>query len=537
MTSADAAAAEIARLTAALAEREDELAATRAELTGARLLIEQMKAQLAILRRMQFGRSSEKLEREIAQLELGLEDLEEGEAERTAARGAQGPTASAGRERGHPVRRPLPAHLPREEVRHHPGETCACCGSTRLSVLGEDVTEVLERVPARLKVIRHIRPRVACRDCEAVMQAPAPDLPVEKGRPGPGLIAHVVVGKYIDGLPLYRQAGILARDGVEIDRTTLCDWVGKASWWLKPISDAIAAQVLAAPVLHTDDTPIGVLAPGRGRTKTGRFWTYVVDERPWNGARPPMALYRYSPDRKGERPAGHLAGYAGILQADAYAGYEALTRSTVPPGQGPSGQGSSGIVHAACWAHARRKLYDEHERTRSPIAEEALRRIGLLYDIERRITGHQPQQRLAIRQAEAVPILSELRDWMEAQRRRLSAKTGLAKALHYALGRWDALARYTDDGRIAIDNNPAERALRGIAVTRKNFLFLGSDRGGERAAILYTALETTRLNGLDPELWLRDVLTRLAAGHLQTDIAELLPWNWKPAEECARLAA
>ncbi len=325
MTSADAAAAEIARLTAALAEREDELAATRAELTGARLLIEQMKAQLAVLRRMQFGRSSEKLEREIAQLELGLEDLEEGEAERTAARGAQGPTASAGREGGHPVRRPLPAHLPREEVRHHPGEACACCGSTRLSVLGEDVTEVLERIPARLKVIRHIRPLRACRDCEAVMQAPAPDLPVEKGRPG--LIAHVVVGKYVDGLPLYRQAGILAREGVEIDRTTLRDWVGKASWWLKPISDVIAAQVLAAPVLHTDDTPIGVLAPGRGRTKTGRFWTYVVDERPWNGARPPMALYRYSPDRKGERPAGHLAGYGGILQADAYAGYEALTRS------------------------------------------------------------------------------------------------------------------------------------------------------------------------------------------------------------------
>lgn len=518
--STDAVAAENARLKA-------ELAAARAELTGAKLVIEQLKAQLAALRRMQFGRSSEKLTAEINQLELLLEDLEEGEAERLAPAATATPRRD---ERRQPVRRPLPDHLPREEVVHHPGETCPCCSGTRLSKLGEDVTEVLERVPARLKVIRHIRPRLSCRDCETIIQAPAPDLPVEKGRPGPALIAHVVVGKYIDGLPLYRQAGIIARDGVEIDRTTLCDWVGHAAWWLAPIADAIGTHVMAAPVIHTDDTPIGVLAPGRGKTKTGRFWTYVVDERPWNGARPPAALYRYSPDRKGERPAAHLTGYEGVIQADAYAGYEALTRSTSPPGAN-----RTRIAHAACWAHARRKLYDEQARTGSPIAEEALRRIGELYDIERAIAGLSPEQRLAARAAQAAPKLEELRAWMEAERRRLSSKNPLAKALQYVLSRWDVLARYTTDGRIGIDNNPAERALRGIAVTRKNFLFLGSDRGGERAAIIYTALETARLNGLDPEAWLADVLARLAGGHSQRDLDQLMPWNWRA--EPVKLAA
>jgi len=515
--SADAAAAEIARL-------EAELATARAELTGARLLIEQLRAQLAVLRRMQFGRSSERLDREIAQLELLLEDLEEGEAERTApAAASPSAPASAAPERRHPLRRPLPDHLPREEVVHSPGDSCPCCGGTRLTRLGEDVTEVLERVPARLKVIRHIRPRLSCRACETIIQAPAPDLPVEKGRPGPALIANVVVGKYIDGLPLYRQAGIIARDGVDIDRASLCDWVGRAAWWLAPISDAIAAHVMAAPVIHTDDTPIGVLSPGRGKTRTGRFWTYVVDERPWSGSRPPAALYRYSPDRKGERPAAHLGGYNGIIQADAYSGYEALTRATSPPG----------IAHAACWAHARRKLYDVHEATRSPIAEEGLRRIAELYAIERAITGMTAEQRLAARREHAVPKLADLRAWMEEQRRRLSSKTALSKALQYALTRWDALARYTTDGRIGIDNNPAERSLRGIAVTRKNFLFLGSDRGGERAAVIYTALETARLNGIDPEGWLADVLTRLAAGHGQQSIGELLPWNWRKPDPLA----
>ncbi len=326
--------------------------------------------------------------------------------------------------------------------------------------------------------------------------------------------------------PLYRQAGIIARDGVDVDRATLCDWVGHTAWWLAPIAERIGRHVLAAPMIHTDDTPIDVLAPGNKRTKTGRIWTYVVDERPWAGARPPAALYRYSPDRKGERPAAHLTGYKGVIHADAYAGYEALTRATAPPG----------IAHAACWAHARRKLYDVHEATASPVAAEGLRRIGELYEIEREIVGMPPERRLAIRQARTAPLLAGLRDWMEAERRRLSSKTALAKALQDALTRWDALARFTTDGRIGIDNNPAERALRGIAVTRKNFLFLGSDAGGERAAIIYSALETARLNGVDPERWLADVIDRLARRHSQPDLDQLLPWNCNQPEPIALAA-
>jgi transposase len=505
-----------------VARLKAELAVARAELTGAKLLIEQLKAQLAVLRRMSFGRSSEKLNAEITQLELLLEDLEEGEAERIAPVAV---TPSNERERRHPVRRPLPSHLPREEILHHPGDACPCCGGTSLSQLGEDVTEVLERIPAQFKVIRHIRPRLSCRRCETIIQALAPDLPIDKGRPGPALIANVVVGKYIDGLPLYRQAGIIARDGVDIDRATLCDWVGRAAWWLAPVAEAIGKHVMAAPAIHTDDTPIGVLAPGRGRTKTGRIWTYVVDERPWAGDRPPAALYRYSPDRKGERPAGHLADFAGVIHADGYAGYEALTRA-----KAPSGRSGQRIAHAACWAHVRRKLYDVDQKTRSPIAAEGLRRIGVLYDIERDINGLPSERRRAVRAERSLSLLADLRIWMETERRRLSSKTDLAKALQYALNRWDALARFTTDGGLAIDNNVAERALRGIAVTRKNFLFLGSDKGGDRAAIIYTALETARLNGVNPEAWLADVLDQLARGRSQLDLKPLMPWNWqKPA--------
>ncbi len=505
-----------------------ELAVARAELTGAKLIIEQFKAHLAVLRRMSFGRSSEKLTAEITQFELLLEDLEEGEAERVAPVAV---TPSSERERRHPVRRPLPPHLPREEVLHHPGDACPCCGGTNLSKLGEDVTEVLERIPAQLKVIRHIRPRLSCRRCETIIQAAAPDLPVDKGRPGPALIANVVVGKYIDGLPLYRQAGIIARGGVDIDRATLCDWVGRAAWWLAPVAEVIARHVMTAPAIHTDDTPIGVLAPGNRRTKTGRIWTYVVDERLWAGDRPPAALYRYSQDRKGERPAGHLSDFAGTIHADGYAGYEALTRSKAPPGQR-----AQRIVHAACWAHARRKLYDEHHKTQSPIAAEGLRRIGALYDIERELGGLPPARRLAVRTERSLPLLADLRVWMETERRRLSSKNELAKALQYSLSRWDALVRFASDGRLAIDNNAAERALRGIAVTRKNFLFLGSDRGGEHAATIYTALETARLNGIDPEAWLADVLDQLARGHSQLDLDAFMPWNWRKPKALALAA-
>jgi transposase len=525
-------AQEIAQLRALLADREAELASTRAELTGAKLLIERYKAQLAKLRRMQFGRSSEKLDTQIHQLELMLEDLEEGEAARTAPplqSGADEPGRRP-RDRRQPVRRPLPDHLPREEIIHSPGEVCPGCGGTHFSKLGEDVIEVLEKIPARLKVIRHVRPKLSCRSCETIIQAPSPDLPIEKGRPGPGLIANVVVGKYLDGLPLYRQSAILAREGIEIERATLADWVGHAAWWVVPLAELIGAHVMAAPVIHTDDTPIAVLAPGNGKTRTGRIWTYVLDERPWQGHRAPAAYYRFSPDRKGERPQGHLAGFRGVIQADAFSGYESLARSEASTGQDPPR-----ILHAACWAHARRKLFDVFEATKSPIAEEALRRIGELYRIEAEISGRSAELRLAARQECAVSILAELRTWLEEQRRRLSSKTALAKAIQYALTRWDALARYVGDGRLAIDNNPAERSLRGIAITRKNFLFLGSQAGGERAAILYTVLETAKLNGLDPEAYLADIIDRMAKGHPINRLSELLPWNRE--RPSARLAA
>ncbi len=510
------AAAEIIHLRTKLAEREAELAAKSAELSGAYLLIEQYKAQLHKLRRMQFGRSSEALDAQIEQLELRLEDLEEGEAARVAA------TPPSTRQARQPaVRKALPAHLPREEVVHPVSEVCPACGGTHLSPMGEDVTEVLEKIPARLKVIRHVRPKFSCRACETIIQAPSPDLPIEKGRPGPGLLAHVAVSKYLDGLPLYRQSAILAREGVEIERATLADWIGHTAWWLAPLAVLIGAHVRAAPVLHTDDTPVPLLAPGLGKTRTGRLWVYLVDERSWQGARAPAAWYRFSPDRKGERPREHLAGFEGTIQADAYGGYEALTREAGPPGRN-----TPRITHAACWAHARRKLFDEFERTKSPIAEEALRRIGELYALEADINGQSPEQRALARQEHARPLLDELRRYLKEQNAKLSAKSNLAKALRYALGRWESLCLYTTDGRIGIDNNPAERALRTIAITRKNYLFLGSEAGGDRAAIIYTVLETAKLNGLDPEAYLAGVIDRMAKGHPANRLVELLPWNW-----------
>jgi transposase len=347
-----------------------------------------------------------------------LEDLEEGEAARRAP-AAQREPIQPRRARRQPVRRPLPDHLPREEIVHHPASVCPGCGGTRFSKIGEDVTEVLEKVPARLKVIRHIRPKLSCRSCEKIVQAPAPDLPIEKGRPGPGLIANIVVGKYLDGLPLYRQSAILAREGIEIERATLADWVGHVAWWVTPLAERIGAQVMAAPVLHTDDTPIAVLAPGHGKTRTGRLWAYVVDERPWQGRRPQAAYYRFSPDRRGERPRDHLARFRGAIQADAFSGYEALARSAALA-RGPIGRGPPRLIHAACWAHARRKFYDVFEATKSPIAEEALKRIGELYAIEAEITGRPAEARLVARQDRAVPILDALHDWLTAQRRRLS---------------------------------------------------------------------------------------------------------------------
>ncbi|TCZ52953.1 IS66 family transposase, partial [Roseicella aquatilis] len=363
--------------------------------------------------------------------------------------------------------------------------------------------------------------------------APVPALPIERGRPGPGLVAHVLVSKYLDGLPLYRLSGILAREGVAIERQTLADWVGHGAWWLRPLAEAIGTHALAQGVVWTDDTTIRVLAPGRGRTRIGRFWVYAFDPRPWGGTGPPAALYCYTPDRKGERPREHLAGYQGWLHADAYASYDALTAATggkLPP-----------ITHVACMAHARRALFKVCDSTRSPIAEgEAAkrtnrRRIGELYAIEARINGQSAAQRHKVRQAESKPLLEALHAWILQQRRRLSGKSTLGKALQYALNRWDALLRYLEDGRLSIDNNCAEHLLRDVAVTRKNYLFVGSDAGGQRAAIIYTIAETAKLNGLDPEAYIAAVLDRLANGHPISRIAELLPWNFRPNRQPASM--
>ena len=438
-----------------IAALRHELAAARAQLGTAAVEIEHLRAQLAALRRQQYGQSSERLDAEIAQLELRLEDLEENEAEHQATRPDPPSPDAQPRPRTKAVRRPLPDHLPRETVVHEPATLCTCCGPGKLARLGEDVTEVLEKIPARLKVIRHVRPRYACRVCEAVFQAPAPDLPIERGRPGPGLIAHVAVSKYCDGLPLFRQSVILAREGVEIDRVTLADWIGRAAWWLAPLARLIGTTVMTQPVLHTDDTPIRTLAPGTGKTRLARFWVYAVDPRSHAGPGPPAAFYCYSPDRKGERPREHLAGFSGVMHADAFAGYDALYRAA--PGQ------IARIQHAACWAklpqgsaceargmaaegHARRKLFEVHEATKSPIAEEALQRIQALYQIEAEITGNPAADRHAERQARSKPLLDDLNAWMQVQRRRASSKTALGKALQYALSRWEALTRYAGDG-------------------------------------------------------------------------------------------
>lgn len=486
------------------------------ELRAKSFQIEQLKAQLAKLKRMQFGRSSEKLDRAIDQLELLLEDLQEEEGQKAVDQ----PLLSA-EEKQKPVRRPLPEHLPRETAVHV--EACACpkCGG-ELRRLGEDVTEVLEYVPASFKVIRHVRPKFSCRRCESITQAPMPSLPIDRGRPGPGLIAHVLVSKYADHLPLYRQSGIYAREGVELERSTLADWVGRASALVSPLVDALRKHVMASDVLHGDDTPVPVLAPGTGKTKTGRLWTYVRDETPHGGSRPAAAVYFYSPDRKGEHPAAHLKAFKGTLHADGYAGFNAIFEQ-------------KRIVEAACWAHVRRKFFDVHASNGSPVAKEALDRIGALYGIEAEARGRPPDERRRLRQQKSRPVLDELKAWLAATNMKLSQKTDLAAAIRYTLARWKALTRFVEDGRLEIDNNAAERSIRPLALGRKNYLFAGSDAGGERAAAIYSLIETAKLNGLDPEAYLRDILSRVA-DHPINRIGELLPWNWVARAALAKAA-
>jgi transposase len=507
----------VVRDLAEVLERQDaELTATRARLADRDAEVEKLRLFLAALKRLKFGRSSEKHHPD--QLTLSLEAIEEQIAALTA-KSERTPPAAAPEKK--PSRRPLPGHLPREERRHEPaGCACSACGG-KLHVIGEDVTEVLDYEPAQFKVIRHVRPRFACRACESICQEPMPSLPIERGRPGPGLLAQVLVAKFCDHLPLYRQSLIYARAGVDLDRSTLADWVGRASWLLQPLGERLAAHVFAATKIHADDTPVPVLDPGRGRTKTGRLWVYVRDDRPSGDARPPAAVFFFSPDRKGERPADHLRTFSGFLQADAYAGFDRLYGER--------------IVEVACWAHARRKIFDVHESTKSPIAAEALAKIGELYRIEAAIRGRRANARRDVRQSEARPLLAALKAWFEAQLAKVPPKGGLARAIRYSLSNWPALTRYLDDGRLEIDNNRAENTLRGVALGRKNWLFAGSDSGGTRAAAIYGLIETCKLNGVDPFGYLRDVLGRIA-DHKINRIDELLPWNWASTLDVAAAA-
>ena len=493
----------------------------QAQLLSRDVLIEQLKLQLARLKKMKFGRSSEQLDAQIAQLEFSLEELE------ANAAAAAPPKAPAHAPESRSARKPLPDHLPREPHVHEPATgSCSCpdCGGT-LRALGEDSSEMLEYVPEHWKVIKHVRPKYSCSDCQRIVQANAPSRPIERSYAGPGLLAHVLVSKYCDHLPYYRQSQIYARDGVELDRSTLADWGGAASALLDPLLGALEDYVMAAQKLHADDTPIPVLAPGTGKTKSGRLWAYLRDDRPAGSTDPPAVLFRYSPDRKGERPREHLKHFRGILQADAYGGFNGLYDREHEP-----------LIEAACWAHARRKYFEIYDSTASPIAFEALERIAALYKIEDEIRGKLADERRAVRQARAAPLLKDLYDWLRTTVRQVSKKSPIASAIGYTLSLWIALTRYVEDGSIEIDNNPVERQLRAVALGRKNFLFAGSDAGGERAAAFYSLIGTAKLCGLDPEAYLRHLFTYIA-GHPINKIEELLPWCLASKLAEARLAA
>lgn len=480
-------------------------------------IIAKLMVEIARLKRWHFGRSAEQTDAALRQLQLALSDLQVSATDEVAAPETipvEESTVTLPLQRSPRLRRvprAFPAHLPRETIGHAPA-SCACpdCGAA-MRKLGEDISEMLDFVPGYFKVLRHVRPKLSCGNCSRVIQLPAPSRPIERGIPAPGLLAQVLAAKYADHCPLYRQQAIYQRAGVDLDRATLADWVGAAARLLAPLADRLGRYVLAAEKVHTDDTPVPVLDPGRGKTKTGRLWTYVRDDRPAASRDPPAVWYRYSPDRKSEHPQAHLKRFRGILQADAYSGYAVL-------------YASERIVEAACWAHARRKFYDLYVAEHSPLAAEAIRRIGELYAIEREIRGRKPSERAQVRQQRAGPLLETLQQWLAATLRMVSAKSELAGAIKYALLRWTALTRYRDDGRIEIDNNSAERSIRPLVLGRRNYLFAGSDAGGERATNIYTLIATARLNDIDPYWYLRHVLERIAE-HPINRIDELLPWN------------
>ena len=483
------------------------VASLASELKFRDILIEKLKHQLAGMRQHRFGSRSEALD----QLALALEDEEiAASAQEPTPDDTDRPTAPKGK----PKRKPLPAHLPRNEEILSPGDACGHCGG-KLKTLGDDVTEELEYIPGRFVVNRIVRPRMACVCCETFHQAPLPSRPIERGRPGPGLLAHILVNKYADHLPLYRQSQMFGREGVDLDRSSLAEWVGKSTALLEPLADAVARHVLKGQAIFADDTPVKLLAPGSGKTKTARLWAYVRDERPWAGEAHPAAWYQFSPDRKGARPREHLAAYEGFMHADGYAGFNDLYRT-------------GKVTEVACMAHIRRKFVDVHKSQGSAIAEEAMKRIAQLYGVEKEVRGQPPDQRVKARQSKSKPIFDDLEAWLHAQLTRISGKSPLAGAIRYALTRMKKLRPWLDHGFLELDNNTAERSMRPIALGRKNYLFMGSEGGGKSAAIAYTLIKTAKLNGVNPQAWLTDVLGRISE-HKITKLEELMPWRYAEA--------
>ncbi len=512
---------EIDALKAALAAERTARQEADARASGAEAMVAHLKLLIAKMRRERFGPSAER-SRLLDQLELQLEELEASATEDEAVANADAtPVRSFTRNR--PVRSPLPAYLPRERVVIPGPIACPCCGG-KLAKLGEDITETLEVVPRQWKVVQTVREKFTCRQCERITQPPAPFHVIPRGRAGASLLAMILYAKFGEHQPLNRQSESYAREGVDLDVSTLADWVGACTASLAPMVELIRRHVFAAERIHGDDTTVPVLA--KGKTITGRVWTYVRDDRPFAGPGPPAAMFFYSRNRNGEHPARHLAGYAGILQADAYAGFAELYEARRRPAP---------ITEAACWSHGRRKLFVLADTAKAPLALEAVRRIDAIFAMERDINAVSAGERLAARKIRVAPLVGELAEWMRIERARLSRHTDTAKAMDYMLKRWPAFTRFLADGRICLSNNAAERALRGIALGRRSWLFAGSDRGGERAAAMYTLIATAKLNRIDPQAWLDDVLRRIA-DHPVSRLDQLLPWHWKNRADQAAAA-
>ena len=476
------------------------------EVKALSLKVEQLQHQLHGHNRHRFGSKSESLD----QLNLTFEEDEAIAQVASQQAKPETPSAEDKPSRQH-SRKPLPAHLDRHEEVLSPGEDCTRCGG-KLKTLGEDITEELEYVPGRFVVNRIVRPRKACACCEAIVQSPLPSRPIERGRPGPGLLAHVLVSKYADHLPLYRQSQIYAREGIDLDRSTMADWVGRSTALLEPLAGEVGRIVRRGDALFADDTPVKMQAPGHKKTKTARVWTYVRDERPWSGSSPPCAWYQFTVDRKGEHPVSHLAGHKGWVHADGYSGFN-----------GVFGDGKA--AEMACMAHVRRKFVDVFASQGNAIAEEAIRRFAALYAVEKEARGKSPEARVALRQARSKPIFDDLEAWLHAQLPKISGKSPLAQAIRYALGRMSKARAYLENGHLELDNNTAERAVKPVAIGRKNWMFAGSEGGGKAMAIAFTLIETAKLNDVDPQAWLTWVLAQIA-DHKITRLDELLPWRY-----------